>query len=284
MGELIQRKGRVEDFNQSLIPPINPKFVPFGAYPIVSQVIKSGKFAPIYIYGNSGYGKTQLVEQACANLGKEFILAAITSDTTDENLLGSETLIDGNLVWQDGPVTTAARRGAILLIDEISQATEKIMCLQEILQNRPYLITRTGEYIHPKEGFMIFATDNTKGTGDVGGRFIGSRPLNYALMQRFYGMYEQPYPDQATEEKILKNYTEDKDLVRRLCKWAHSIRVSYDEGASEYEICTRRLTQIVVMNQIFDDEKESLRLALNMFEDDFKDAAIELYDTLFYEN
>lgn len=278
--EQLKRKGRVEDYQQNLIPPINDKYIPYGIYDDVYAILESNQFAPLYIHGESGYGKTLSIEQACAKLGREFLSIQITSDTTDENLIGSETLIDGNLVWQDGPITIMARRGGVILLDEICQSTEKIMVIQEVLQHRRFLISRTGEYVYPKDGFMLFATDNTKGNGDYTGRFIGARPQNRALLERFYGFVNQDPPSESIEQKILAYYSDDVKFITTLTRWAASIRKSFKDGASEFEICTRRLIQIVTLKNIFKDDIIALNKALGIYEDDFRDASIELYKSM----
>lgn len=265
---------------QIYVPEVNPAYIPYGIHKVIDTVISSGKFTPIYIYGASGYGKTLTVQQVCAKHNREFMLISITSDTTDENLIGSETLVNGNLVWKDGPLTLAARRGAIVLLDEVAQATEKIMVLQEVMQKRRFLISRTGEYVTPKDGFMIFASDNTKGFGDFSNKFIGARPQNIAFLERFYGYVEQSAPSQEIEQKILKYYTDDTKFIANLAQWAASIRKSYKDGASEYEVCTRRLTQITDLKNVFNDDIIALNLGLSMFDDDFKDASIELYKSI----
>ena len=260
----------------------DPTFVPWGNYKDVATIIKSNMFYPTYITGLSGNGKTVMTEQACAKLGREYIRINITEETDDDDLLGGFRLIDGETVFAKGPVIKAMETGAVLLLDELDRATNKIMCLQSIMEGKPVILKKTGETIAPAPGFTVFATGNTKGSGAEDARFTGARILDDAFLERFTIVIEQPFPTAAIEKKIVLNHMEkhdcvDKDFAENLCKWADVIRKTYaDEGVDEI-VSTRRLCHIVQTFSIFNDKMKAITMCTNRFDEDTSSAFVDLY-------
>ena len=273
---------KITDFihNDNLVPSFDPNYVPFGCYNEVLTVIKSNVFLPIYIVGESGNGKTLGVEQACVNANRELVCFNLTNETTEEDLMGSFILNNGNMIWKDGPVLVAMRRGAILLLDEIDQATTNVMCLQNILQNKPYYVKKTNEMVFPKTGFTVIATANTKGDGDGSDRFVGANVMNEAFLERFNVVIEQDYPPTHVEAKILKMFCTDDDYVINLVRWAKLIRDNYKVGAIERCITTRRLVQIVKNYNVFKHKNNAIAYALNRFDNSIKEAMIDYYKSM----
>ena len=268
---------------QNLIPQKDPNFVSFGNFNDVKRIIKSGIFYPTFITGLSGNGKTFSVEQACAQLGREMIRVNITIETDEDDLIGGFRLVDGATVWHNGPVVEALTRGAVLLLDEIDLASNKILCLQSILEGKGVFLKKTGTYITPAEGFQIFATANTKGKGSDDGRFIGTNVLNEAFLERFPVTFEQEYPTAANENKILCKVgaelgVTDLDFFKRLTDWADIIRKTFYDGGIDEVISTRRLVHIVRAYSIFNDKAKAIQICLNRFDDETKQSFMELYD------
>ncbi|NDF99552.1 MAG: AAA family ATPase, partial [Chitinophagia bacterium] len=235
-----------------------------------------------YITGLSGNGKTMMIEQVCASLGRELVRVNITKRTDESDLIGSYELIDGSTVRREGPTITAMRRGAVLLLDECDLGTEDILCLQPILEGKPYFDKKTGEVVHPAPGFTVIATANTKGKGSDDGRFIGTNILNEAFLERFAVTVEQDYPPAATERKILeKNFAElginDGVFIERLITWAEVIRKSFNDGAVDEVISTRRLVHISKAFSIFNNRLKAIEMCLNRFDTDTKTAFLDLY-------
>jgi len=234
-------------------------YVPWGNFNLVRDVLKSGNFYPLFITGLSGNGKTLMVQETCARLHREYVRANITIETDEDDLIGGFRLLNGETVWHDGPVVTAMKRGAVLLLDEIDLASNKIMCLQPVLEGSSIYLKKIGKWVHPAEGFTIIATANTKGQGSEDGRFIGTNVMNESFLERFPITVEQSYPTNKIEEKILtnelaKNDIVDSEYVGNLVKWADVIRKSFYEGACDEIISTRRLVHIVSAFSIFDDK------------------------------
>lgn len=267
--------------DENLIPEINPSYVPFGCYTTVLKVIQSKIFAPVYITGDSGNGKTLGVEQACAKARREAIIINITNETSEEDLIGSYFLKDGSMSWRDGPVIVAMRRGAVLCLDEVDQARPAIMALQTVAQGKPYFIKKTNELVHPATGFCVIATANTKGDGGGSDRFAGAQVLNEAFLERFNIVVEQDYPSGGIERRILKHHTDNEKLIERLVKFAAITRTAMRDGATTHCITTRRLVQICQNIEIFGDEVQGLTAAVNRFEADTRDSFIELYTKLY---
>ena len=269
----------------NLVPAKDNNFVSFGNFPDVKKIIKSGLFYPTFITGLSGNGKTFGVEQACAQLGREMVRVNITIETDEDDLLGGFRLVDGNTAWHDGPVIEAMRRGAVLLLDEIDLASNKILCLQSILEGKGLFIKKTGTYVTPAPGFTVIATANTKGKGSDDGRFIGTNVLNEAFLERFPITFEQEYPTAATETKMLKKYAEslgvdDAGFCKGLADWGDIIRKTFYDGGVDEVISTRRLVHIIRAYSIFEDKSKAIEICLNRFDDETKQAFMDLYDKI----
>ena len=263
---------------QNLIPEKDDSFVKFGNFTDLKKIIQSRLFYPTFITGLSGNGKTFSVEQACAQLGRELIRVNITIETDEDDLIGGFRLVDGATVWHNGPVVEALTRGAVLLLDEIDLASNKILCLQSILEGKGVFLKKIGKVITPAPGFQILATANTKGKGSDDGRFIGTNVLNEAFLERFPVTFEQEYPTVATETKILNKLCDDENFCKRLADWADIIRKTFYDGGIEEIISTRRLVHIIKAYNIFGDKAKAIQVCVNRFDDETKQAFLELYD------
>ena len=272
----------VSSLTGDIVPKKDVTFVPFGNYPDIKSIIKSGKFYPVFVTGLSGNGKTMSIMQACAEARKECIRVNVTIETDEDDLLGGYRLKDGQTVWQNGPVIEAMERGALLLLDEIDLASNKIMCLQPILEGSGVFVKKINKFVKPKDGFNVVATANTKGQGSEDGKFIGTNILNEAFLERFPVTFEQRYPNTKTEEKILNNVLEstgkkDTNYVNKLVTWADVIRKTYFEGGVDEIISTRRLVHIVQAYSIFSNKVKAIELCTNRFDEDTKTSFVDLY-------
>jgi hypothetical protein len=268
---------------QNLIPDKDDTFVKFGNFNDIKKIIQSRIFYPTFITGLSGNGKTFSVEQACAQLKRELIRVNITIETDEDDLIGGFRLVNGETVWHNGPVIEALERGAILLLDEIDLASNKILCLQSVLEGKGVFLKKIGRFVKPAAGFNVFATANTKGKGSDDGRFIGTNVLNEAFLERFPVTFEQAYPAPATEQKILEGVAldlgvEDRDFCKRLVDWADIIRKTFYDGGIEEIISTRRLVHIIRAYSIFQDKAKAIQVCVNRFDDETKQSFLELYD------
>ena len=267
----------------SLVPEKVSGYVPFGHFNDVRSILASRKFYPLYITGLSGNGKTMMVEQVCAAEKRECIRVNITIETDEDDLIGGFRLIDGKTVWQNGPVIVAMERGAVLLLDEVDLGSNKLMCLQPILEGKGIYLKKINKYVSPAKGFNIVATANTKGKGSDDGRFIGTNVMNEAFLERFSVTMEQEYPNAKTEAKILngilaKSGMADNKFVDKLVTWAEIVRKTFAEGAVSEIISTRRLVHICEAYAIFNGNREkAIQLCLNRFDADTKNSFMDLY-------
>jgi len=269
---------------QNLIPKRDALFVPFGFAKQLEKIFKSGRFFPTFITGLSGNGKTYMIEQVAAKLGRKLIRTNITVETDEDDLIGGFRLVNGETMFFKGPVIKAMEEGAILLLDEIDLGhPSKIMCLQSILEGASYFIKKTGETVAPAKGFTIVGTANTKGKGSEDGRFIGTNVLNEAFLERFTVTVEQEYPALAVEKKILSKVFESLDLpgdstfIDKLTMWAETIRKTFYAGGVDEIISTRRLVHIANTFAVFGDRYEAVELCLNRFDDATKESFLSLY-------
>jgi len=270
---------------QNLIPEKDDTFVPFGNFTDVKKIIQSKMFYPVFITGMSGNGKTFGVEQACAALNREIIRVNITIETDEDDLIGGFRLVNGETVWHNGPVIEALQRGAVLLLDEVDLASNKIMCLQSILEGKGLFLKKTGRYIKPAAGFNIIATANTKGKGSDDGRFIGTNVLNEAFLERFALTFEQEYPTPKVETKILERLgaaigLTDTEFYGKLADWADVIRKTFADGGVDEVISTRRLSHIIRAYAIWGDRMKAIKVCVNRFDEETKTLFLDLYTKL----
>ena len=268
---------------QNLIPDKDDTFVKFGNFNDIKKIISSNLFYPTFITGFSGNGKTFSVEQVCAQLKRELIRVNITIETDEDDLIGGFRLVNGSTAWHNGPVVEALERGAVLLLDEVDLASNKILCLQSILEGKGIFLKKIGKFVKPKAGFNVVATANTKGKGSDDGRFIGTNVLNEAFLERFPVTFEQSYPAPIIEQKILEGVAldlgvEDRDFCKRLVDWADIIRKTFYDGGIEEIISTRRLVHIIRAYSIFNDKAKAIQVCVNRFDDETKQSFLELYD------
>lgn len=274
------------DGNSRNVPNKMGGYVPFGNFNDIKAILASKKFYPVYVTGLSGNGKTVMVEQVCAMLGRELFRVNITAETDEDDLIGGFRLVGGQTVWHDGPVVEAMRRGAVLLLDEVDLGTYKMMCLQPVLEGKAIFIKKTNTVVHPATGFTIVATANTKGKGSDDGRFVGTNVMNEAFLERFSVTMEQEYPPVETEKKILANILNssgvpDPKFVSVLVRWAEGIRKTFYDGGCDELISTRRLVHICEAYAIFGkDRLKAVKLCLNRFDEDTKASFLDSYKKL----
>ena len=267
---------------ENLVPAKYKNYVPFGNFEDIVSIISSKTFFPIFITGQSGNGKTMSVEQACAKLNRKFVCVSMTPETDESDLFGNFILINGEMEWRDGPVTVAARQGAVLCIDEVDYGAQNLSSLQRVLEGKPFLLKKKNELIVPAEGFTVVATANTKGKGSDDGRYMFTNVLNEAFLERFLNTMEQDWPPLKTERKIIEKELEssgraDKDFAEKLVTWADVIRKTFAEGGCDEVISTRRLVHIARTYGVFGDKMKAIGLCLNRFDEDTKISFTDLY-------
>jgi hypothetical protein len=267
---------------ENLIPSQYDNYVPFGNFEDVLSIVKSKQFFPVFITGQSGNGKTMSIEQACAKAKRKFICVSMTPDSDEGDLLGNYVLINGQMEWRDGPVTVAARQGAVLCIDEIDYGAQNLSCLQRVLEGKPFLLKKKNELVVPAPGFTVFATANTKGKGSEDGRYMFTNVLNEAFLERFPNTMEQEFPPARIEEKIVNKELDsvgrsDETFAKNLVTWANTIRNTFADGGCDEVISTRRLVHIVKTFGIYGDKKKAIEYCLNRFDADTKITFLDLY-------
>ena len=267
---------------EDIVPQVYKNYVPFGHFDDLISILGSNQFYPIFITGHSGNGKTMSVEQACAKLKRKFVCVSMTPETDESDLFGNYVLINGQMEWRDGPVTVAARQGAVLCIDEIDYGAQNLSSLQRVLEGKPFLLKKKNELIKPAEGFTVVATANTKGKGSDDGRYMFTNILNEAFLERFLNTYEQEWPTAKIEQKILKKELvslgrPDDEFAEKLVTWAEVIRKTFEQGGCDEVISTRRLVHIAKTYSVFGDRMKAIGLCLNRFDDDTKMSFSDLY-------
>jgi MoxR-like ATPase len=275
----------VSEHEYAQVPAKDKNYVPFGEFKMIEKIISSGKFFPVFISGHSGNGKTFMVEQACSKAKRAMIRVQMSRETDEDDLIGGFRLIEGETKFMKGPVLRAMEIGALLLIDEADRADPgKAMCLQGILEGKPYYMKKTGEIIKPADGFNIIVTANTKGRGSDDGRYVAATMLDDAWLERFPITIEQEYPSPVIEKKILTNYLndgtmteDDKLFVEHLTVWSDIIRKTFTEGAIDELISTRRLVHIAQTFRMIGERQKAIRLCINRFDEETKTAFLDLY-------
>jgi hypothetical protein len=268
-----------------LVPAKYPNYVPFGNFDDIVSIISSKKFFPVFVTGQSGNGKTMSIEQACAKLGRKYVCVSMTPDTDEGDLLGNFVLINGQMEWRDGPVTVAARQGAVLCVDEIDYGAANLSALQRVFEGKPFLLKKKNELVVPAEGFTVFATANTKGKGSDDGRFMFTNVLNEAFLERFPNTFEQDWPPARVEKKIIAKELEyagkvDTEFADKLVSWAEVIRKTFADSGCDEVISTRRLVHIAKTYGIFGDKVKAIQYCLNRFDADTKASFLDLYSKI----
>ena len=279
---MIKNPVPVVDTTPVYVPSKDPNYVKFGFYKNLARIVKSGQFYPVWIQGLSGNGKTMMVEQVAAELKRELFRINITAETDEDDLLGHYTLVDGQTIWEDGPVVKAMERGALLLLDEIDYATMKIACLQPVLEGKGVYLKKINRWVEPSHGFNVVATANTKGKGSEDGRFIGTNIMNEAFLERFPITIEQEYPSVAVEKNIVTKLLDslgcpDPDFAAKLVSWSDIIRKTFYDGGVDEIIATRRLAHICKAYSIFGDRLQAIELCINRFDEETKTSFKDLY-------
>jgi len=275
----------VSEHDYAQVPAKDKHYVPFGEFKMIEKIVASGKFFPVFISGHSGNGKTFMVEQVCAKVKRPMIRVQMSRETDEDDLIGGFRLIDGETKFMKGPVLRAMEIGALLLIDEADRADPgKAMCLQGILEGKPYYMKKTGEIVEAAEGFNVIVTANTKGRGSDDGRYVAATMLDDAWLERFPITIEQEYPTATIEKKILTNYLsddtlseDDKGFIEHLTVWSEIIRKTFTEGAIDELISTRRLVHIAQTYRMIGDRQKAIRLCINRFDEETKTAFLDLY-------
>jgi MoxR-like ATPase len=270
---------------ENLVPSKFEGFVPWGHTSTIKQIVKSGLYYPLFVTGLSGNGKTLMIEQIHAEMKKELIRVNITIETDEDDLLGGFRLVNGETKFVPGPVIEAMNRGCTLLLDEIDLGSNKLMCLQPVLEGKGVYLKKVNQWVTPKKGFNVMATANTKGQGSDDGMFIGTNILNEAFLERFAITLEQPYASAAIEKKIIvgamKKYGKvDEKFADNLITWAEVIRKTFFDGGIDSVISTRRLDHIVKAFAIFGDKQKSIELCCARFDSDTKESFLELYSKI----
>jgi len=265
------------------IPEVDPNFISWGDFSKIKKIIDSKQFFPLYISGMSGNGKTMMVEQACAKAKREYVRVQISPETDEDDLIGGFRLINGETVFQKGPVLKAMEAGCILLIDEMDRGSNKIMCLQGVLEGKPVMVKKTGGVVHPAPGFNVIATANTKGRGADDGRYSAAQIIDDAFVERFVASIDQPFPAYNVELKIIKKHMTScdvrghDDFADKLVSWGAVIRKTYESEGVDELISTRRLCHIVKALSIFNNRLEAIKMCITRFEDETKEAFLDLY-------
>lgn len=269
--------------NDVYVPQVDPNFISWGDFSKIKKIIDSKQFFPLYISGMSGNGKTMMVEQACAKAKREYVRVQISPETDEDDLIGGFRLINGETVFQKGPVLKAMEQGCVLLIDELDRGSNKIMCLQGVLEGKPVLVKKTGGVVHPAPGFNVIATANTKGRGTDDGRYSAAQIIDDAFVERFVASIDQPFPAYNIELKIIKKHMIScdvrghEDFADKLVSWGAVIRKTYDNEGVDELISTRRLCHIVKALSIFNNRLDAIKMCITRFEDETKEAFLDLY-------
>ena len=269
------------------IPTLKKHYVQWGNYKDVERLLASNKFFALYLTGDSGTGKDIMIEQACAKLGRAMIRVQITRETKEDQLVGSKSLVNGNIVYEDGPIVWAAENGACINLSEISAGdANELLCLQHVLEGDAFFVKSANKWVTPKAGFCVIATDNTKGMGSDSGKFVGTNILNSAFLERFKMTMEQQYPPVKIEREILakemlRHKSEvDTKFIEELSDWVAVIRKTYmDEGIDE-QITTRRACHIVDVHCNFFPVDKAIQLCTARFDDTTQAAFLTLWEKM----
>jgi MoxR-like ATPase len=228
-------------------------------------------------------------------IGLECYRVNMSYATDVDDMLGGLRLKNDATVFEDGPVIRAMRMGAILLLDEIDTAQANILMeLHPIAEGKGVLIKKTGEYVQPHPNFRIIATGNSKGRGDLTGKYTGVRPLNHAFLDRFAIYYDFITPTSAEMIKIIEGQsriTKTKtDIIKQLASFYTHIQDCLEKEAISDGISIRRIVDIANVVELMGIEKvheKRMKLALKhtfaFYDQEMQEALTQMWDNILPE-
>lgn len=197
----------------------------------------------LWIGGPKGAGKTTFVEQFFARLGIPVV--SITCNRRQPLSDYVQRLVpDGEGGWTQvsGPLLIAMERGFPVVLNEPSAMDPADLIAMHDIIDRGVVVLDDGQIRRAKQGFVVYATDNTMGHGDSSGAFGGTNVLNAATMSRFL-KWEMGYPTRDDETKILMRIFPNlgTDALERFTDFAGGVRDAYVNGASGFTMGTREV-------------------------------------------
>jgi nitric oxide reductase NorQ protein len=190
---------------------------------------------PLMVKGPTGCGKSRFIEHMAWKLGKPLITVACNEDMTASDLVGRFLLDKDGTKWQDGPLTTAARIGAICYLDEVVEARQDTtVVIHPLTDHRRSLpLDKKGELIEAHVDFQLVISYNP-------GYQSLMKDLKQSTKQRFGGL-DFDYPEEALEIQIVsKESGVDEATAKKLVQIAHRARNLKGHGLDE-GISTRLL-------------------------------------------
>ncbi len=211
---------------------------------------------PVMVKGPTGCGKSRFIEHMAWKLGKPLITVACNEDMTASDLVGRYLLDANGTRWLDGPLTIAARLGAICYLDEIVEARQDTtVVIHPLTDHRRTLpLDKKGELIEAHPDFQLVISYNP-------GYQSLMKDLKQSTKQRFVGM-DFDYASESVETEILAQETGlDKDTAGKLVQIGITARNLKGHGLDE-GISTRLLVYAASLIKDGVDAQDACKMAL----------------------
>ena len=185
----------------------------------------------VYVFGPTGCGKTAALKHIASLVNWPVYEVTGHSRLEFPELCGAYHVVDGSMVWHDGPLAAAMRNGGMLLINELDLLDPSTAAgLNSVLDGSPLFVPELNEYIPRHPMFRFAATGNTSGGGDTAGMYLGTLRQNAALMGRFWSVEAGYLPVEAEVRYIMSTplqHVLPQDLVEKCCEYAAAARCAF---------------------------------------------------------
>jgi len=232
---------------------------------------------PALLIGETGTGKTSIIQDIANCRGQEWRRFNLTGDTTVDEFVGKYELEAGQTVWRDGILLQAMKSGQWLIVDEINVALPEILfALHSLLDDDKFVVVagHNGEVVRPHKDFRFFATMNPVE------EYAGTKELNKAFKSRFNIVMLMTYPPKEDEIQIVHQHTGlDKLHIAKMVDVATTIREAKAKDQVFYTCSTRDLIHWAKVTNLTDLETGFTVSVLHKADSDRK-VLVTIYDQI----
>lgn len=283
---------RFDERVRGYIPDDEPEYVA-SPMPTAMFTLAMNRGEKVLIFGPKGSGKSTMPKVYAARTRQPFFRIPCRRDMEASDLFGSVTVRSKSLVFNDGPITLAARYGGVVCLDEASVLQAgAALALQYTMENNGKVILTDHpsedpmeKMVTPHPMFRIVLTDNTALGGDHTGHYVGTNVQNEAFRDRISKTIKLGYMTSKDEIRMVNNHVPgvDPSQLSDMVKFANEVRAAYEKGSLESAtISPRTLIQWAKDGLLFGDFELAFRYSfMNALSPDDETVVSTLYKKVF---